>query len=292
MELFSEQSAIAFEMEELDTSAREIHERAKIRARKYLIAEAELLEAIMEVDHRRIFENFHYTHLTPYCVKELGLSEEVAACFVRVARKGSEVPELKEAVIDGRISVTKAKTIASVITPANQNDWIEKAATLSKHALESKIAEVNPKAGKPEKAKPVGQQKVRVEFELTVEEMELFRRAQELLGTGTLAETQVELLKSFLDRKDPVRKADRAKERKSPERSREHSVIPAVIKHAVYQRDRGKCQAKLPGGSVCGNKKWIHLHHIQPKSRGGPDTSENLITLCSAHHRQWHRGST
>ena len=66
----------------------------------------------------------------------LGLSEDVAANFVRVARKSRTVPELKEAIDEGRISVTKAKTIASVITSENHLDWIDKAQSLSKDKLE------------------------------------------------------------------------------------------------------------------------------------------------------------
>lgn len=274
MELFEKTSPIEFELEE--AAAGGVHQRALACARRYLVAEAELLEAIAEVDRLRIYEAFHYTHLTPYCVKELGLSEDVAACFVRVARKGREVPELQEAVSDGRLTVTKAKTIASVITASSQEAWIEKATTLSKRELEAEVAEANPRAGRPEKAKPVGQKKFRVEFELMEEEMELFRRAQEVSGAESLAETQVKLLKFFLDRKDPVRKADRSRDR-------------SVAKHAVNRRDRGACQAKLPNGKICGNRRWVHQHHIIPKNEGGPDTPENLITLCSAHHRQWHR---
>ena len=37
----------------------------------------------------------------------------------------------------------------------------------------------------------------------------------------------------------------------------------------------------------------IHAHHIIPKSQGGPDTMENLITLCDLCHavptHQWWR---
>jgi hypothetical protein len=218
-------------------------------------------------------------------VKELGLSEEVAACFIRVARKARQVPELQGAVQAGKISVTKAKTIAAVITPENQEAWIEKATGMSKRELEAEVAEANPRAGKAEKARPVGEKKIRVEFELTRDEMELFRRAQEVSGSASLAETQAKLLKFFLDRKDPVRKADRARAR--THRSGERP--PAAEIHAVHRRDRGRCQAKLPDGATCGSKKWIQLHHKIARSDGGADTAGNLITLCSAHHRQWHK---
>lgn len=269
MELF-ESSAVEFQIEEIAEGS--AHQHALACARRYLVAEGALLEAIAEVDRLRIYEAFHYTHLTPYCVQELGLSEEVAACFVRVARS---LPKLKAAVCEGIITVTKAKTIASVVTAQNQDVWIEKAAAMSKRELEKEVADANPQAGKPERAKPVGKKKFRVEFELTEEEMELFRRVQEVSGSSSLAETQKKLLGFYLDRKDPVRKADRSRERSE--------------KLKVHARDRGRCQAKLPNGKICGGTKWVHQHHITPKSEGGPDTAANLITVCSAHHRQWHR---
>jgi len=300
MDFFSESPSVHFEIEELDSGSRAIHEqakaKAKARARKYLIAEAELLEAIMEVDRRRIYEAFGCPYLTPYCVEHLDLSEDVAACFVRVARKSVQVPELCAAIDEGRLTGTKAKTIASVVQK-NPELWIEKAATLTKDKLEREVAAENPSARKPEKAKSVGADRVRVEFELNEEEMELFRRAQELQAQKagrivSLAETQVVLLKCYLEKNDPVRKAERAKKKPPADRSQDRprpQSIPAAVKHEVHRRDRGRCQARNPNGTTCGETKWIHLHHLKPKNEGGTDTAENLVTLCSAHHRHWHK---
>ncbi|OYZ10966.1 MAG: hypothetical protein B7Y39_19920, partial [Bdellovibrio sp. 28-41-41] len=41
-------------------------------------------------------------------------------------------------------------------------------------------------------------------------------------------------------------------------------------------------------GSICGQSRWVHFHHIQPVANGGENTAENLVTLCSSHHRLWH----
>jgi hypothetical protein len=256
--------------------------------------------------------------LTPYCVKHLGLSEDVAANFVRVARKSHQVPELRTAIEEGRLSVTKAKTIASVITSENHSVWIDKAENLSKDKLEKEVAQTSPQSRKPEKAKVSGPNTVRIEFELTAEEMRLFRRVQDLVSqklkkSATLAETQNELVKLYLKLKDPVKKAERASKRSSAKKSQtaekpesterpvpgpvgrasveggqgRHSLKADVI-HAVNLRDKGKCQAVQPDGSICGQSRWVHFHHIQPVSHGGENTVENLITLCSSHHKLWH----
>ena len=298
--------------ENLSPASQLIHDRALARAKKYLVAEADLLESIMEVDKDRIYEKWGFTHLTPYCVKYLGLSEEVAATFVRVARKSVLVPELQKAISEGKISVHKAKTIAPVVTSENQEVWIEAAQNSSKDKLEREVAKAFPHAKKPEKAKAKGPDRVRVEYDMSEEAIAFFRRAQDLVSqksgkSANLSETQDELLKCYLDKYDPLRKAKRAENRERPkvetktidainnDRSREQSPhkkprakLKSAVIHELNQRDQAMCQAKLADGSNCGQKRWLHVHHIKPVSEGGSDATENLITLCSSHHRIWH----
>ena len=134
---------------------------------------------------------------------------------------------------------------------------------------------------------------MRVEFELSQEDMDLFRRAQELASQklghqASLAGTQKLLLESYLDRQDPVHKADRAKSRPPVPDGSNRDAIPAAVVHAVRRRDRGCCQARMPDGSVCGSRKWVHSHHSVARADGGLHSIDNIITLCSAHHRLWH----
>lgn len=278
--------------ENLNSHDQLLHSQALLAAKEFISAEAGLLQAIVEIDSAKVYEKFGLTYLTPYCVKYLNLTEEVAANFVRVARKSREIPELKAAV-DGGLSVSKAKAIVSVITPENHQEWIALAQTSPKNILEKEIAKHSSKKAESERAKMKANDLVRVEFDLEEEAMKDFRRAQDLVSAkigrfATLAETQTFLLKGFLKKEDPVVKADRARTDRSRERSTTAKQIPATVKHKVFQRDRGECQARLPNGSRCGEKKWIHLHHIKPQAAGGEHMVENLTTLCSGHHRLLH----
>jgi 5-methylcytosine-specific restriction endonuclease McrA len=49
----------------------------------------------------------------------------------------------------------------------------------------------------------------------------------------------------------------------------------------VLDRDGWRCQS-------CGRSRDLQVHHIEPRSRLGNDTEENLITLCAACHRSCH----
>jgi 5-methylcytosine-specific restriction endonuclease McrA len=53
----------------------------------------------------------------------------------------------------------------------------------------------------------------------------------------------------------------------------------------VFQRDRWKCR-----NESCGSREGLHPHHIIYKSHGGPDTMDNLVTVCHECHRRIHDG--
>jgi hypothetical protein len=63
-----------------------------------------------------------------------------------------------------------------------------------------------------------------------------------------------------------------------------HSVTPK-LRRLVLARDHHRCV--VPG---CTRHLFIDLHHLRKTKDGGPNTPDNLITLCSTHHRLHHEG--
>lgn len=59
----------------------------------------------------------------------------------------------------------------------------------------------------------------------------------------------------------------------------------ASIRRAIDARDGGHCQ--FPG---CENRRWVDAHHIVHWARGGQTKIDNLVLLCSRHHRLVHEG--
>ena len=59
--------------------------------------------------------------------------------------------------------------------------------------------------------------------------------------------------------------------------------IPPSRRRAVLIRDKHRCKAK-----GCRSTSFLEVHHIKPRSRGGDNREENLITLCSSCHRHLH----
>jgi hypothetical protein len=58
--------------------------------------------------------------------------------------------------------------------------------------------------------------------------------------------------------------------------------VPPSIRRALERRDR-RCQ--FPG---CENRRFLHAHHIRHWAHGGETRLENLVLLCSRHHRFVH----
>jgi hypothetical protein len=68
-------------------------------------------------------------------------------------------------------------------------------------------------------------------------------------------------------------------------RTRATQTIPPALRRQVLRRDGGRCQ--VPG---CRHATFVDVHHLRPRSEGGANTIENLVTLCGAHHRASHAG--
>ena len=68
-------------------------------------------------------------------------------------------------------------------------------------------------------------------------------------------------------------------------------AIPAAVRRLVWQRDQGRCCYRDPiSGRRCTSAHLLQLDHLLPVAQGGGADPENLRLVCSAHHRQRHRG--
>lgn len=57
--------------------------------------------------------------------------------------------------------------------------------------------------------------------------------------------------------------------------------VPPSLVQALVARAGGCCEA-------CSRRGVLHVHHIQPRSRGGTNSLQNLLLLCPSCHRRQH----
>jgi hypothetical protein len=150
----------------------------------------------------------------------LELSEAQAFNFVAVSRKCSEVPALQDAIENKRINVSRAKRIVSVIAKDNAALWIEKAQKLPQRELEKEVAAVKPEATPRPMLKPTGPQRALLHCGISQEQEKKIYRAKEILSQKlqrpvSLEETLEAVFDLFLEKTDPIRKAQRVLAKKA-----------------------------------------------------------------------------
>lgn len=90
-----------------------------------------------------------------------------------------------------------------------------------------------------------------------------------------------------LQRKTPMKRTGRIKPKKPKGRST-WSGFPPDVREAALERDRS-CRAWAMGFGLdvrCQGR--LHVHHVRLRGQGGPDTLDNALVLCEAHHTHAH----
>ncbi len=320
-------------------SFQNLHQKALEASQKYLTSEKELVFVLQEIDRKKAWFYLGYRSLFQYATEALKLSESQSQSFIVVARACHRFEYFKKVIEESRLSVSKACRITSVLNQRDEQDWVSKALSLSKRDLEREVASVHPREKIPEKARYLNAQDMELHLCIHHDLYQKLQRVKDLAEAVSIEGALEELCEFYLQKKDPVKKAERViqknKTKSSPHlaQARHHGnpakdfkisgsqnlvavdservvpnsensesqnlepstlpgqdrSIPAEVIHEVYHRDRGQCQYTLPSGVLCGSGRWIHLHHKRPRYKGGAHELNNLLSLCSTHHRVIHQ---
>jgi hypothetical protein len=264
-------------------------------------ADRNLVGVLAEVDKCRCFKKLGYPSLFVFAVNDLKLSEEQAYPLITLARKGNIAPAFLKALVSGELSIGIANRVVSAITKENAEELIEYAKT---HSAREVNKEVERRNGKPTKG------------ELSADTKDLLKRAKSILASKhqralDTDEAMNVILTEFLERHDPLKKAERALEKSRAQTPKPRNanglkvsplnLTPGVCtyrvpltsreEHEVNVRDQCQCTYILPNGQRCPGDRWLHRHHIVPVSHGGSNEPENITTLCAQHHDLVHQMS-
>jgi 5-methylcytosine-specific restriction endonuclease McrA len=158
--------------------------------------------------------------------------------------------------------------------------------------IESRVPGVSPAAPSPER--------YLVQVTITKSTHEKLRRAQALLShavpSGDLAQVLDRALDSLIEQLEK-RKLGAAKSRpprepralvgRSPRKPSTPGSrhVPAQVRRAVWERDRGQCTFVSAGGRRCGERKFLEYDHVEPVARGGTATVDGMRLRCRAHNQ-------
>jgi hypothetical protein len=140
--------------------------------------------------------------------------------------------------------------------------------------------QAEPEQAEPEQAEPERAEPVAMVSALSTPEIPRRRgsSAGQFAGAG---EGQGAAGGSRSDEDD--RSAMKEKEKETTPRRRGR-YIPVEARRTVRERDGGRCTYVAADGTRCRETSCLEVHHLDPYSRGGPPTSENLTLRCRPHN--------
>lgn len=261
---------------------------------------AEAVRLIAIADERKLYHEHGYPSLFAWLTQKHKYSESSAYRRIEAARLLRAVPAIAEKIESGEATLSgiakvqtaiRAQEKACEVSAEQKQEAVELLKVCSRDQLASSLVEMFPESAsaKPtEKTSAIGVDLFRINLAFTAEEMQILKRAQELLShavpEGGLAAAFVHLAKDLIKRKDPLKiKPDRSRQNTSAVKPH-GKKIPAALRRQVFQRDRGRCTHLDPRtGHRCESRYQMELDHIEPVALGGKNTIENLRCLCAVH---------
>jgi len=184
----------------LSPQANSLHEKALVLSREHRLLESQLVSLLMEIDRLQLYRLLGCASLFTYVVSMLGFSEGAAYQLITVTRKAKDIAPLTTALEEQRLSVAKASRIVSVLSVENASELIEFA---SRHTSRETDLEVARRAGRD------GNER-RSSLKIPVRVLDKLKRVQSLMGQVDFEATLESLADYYIEREDPVKKAERA----------------------------------------------------------------------------------
>jgi hypothetical protein len=286
---------------------------------------AELLADFAEVDERQRYLVLGYPSMYAYCLGKLHSEDSAAKHLqaARAARRFPIIfpaladgrlhlsavvmlaPCLTNETVDELVAVATHRTkseIAQLLAerfprpdvPATVCAIPAAAEHVSAQPIDSSSPQHAPghvaSTGDRPNVTPLAPERFAVQFTIGQRDHELLRYAQELLRhqipSGNVAEVFVRALRALVPQLEKRKFGATGKPRqrgKAGNAKGRH--IPASVRRAVQQRDRGQCTFVGENGHRCESRKLLEFDHVREFARGGEATVENLRLRCRAHNQ-------
>lgn len=260
-----------------------------------------LLEHLAEIDRRRLYAVRGYASLWEYVYKALNYSEAQASDRVSAMRLMVRVPEVKEELQSGKLTLTTTAKLGAharreQLRPEATVSLLREVVGKPSREVERVLVSRSTEPHKPDRVRAITPELTRITMEVDQEFLELVQTVKDLKGNPALAHQDVFkiAMREYVKRRESKTSASpraptklRAPEVKAtPARSVAKSrYIPVNIRTMVSVRSDQRCEYVDPlTKRRCESKAGLQFDHIKPFAKGGEHALENLRHFCKAHN--------
>lgn len=234
---------------------------------------SEILEKLQMMENCRGYLKMGYNSLFDYLVRGLSYSEATAYQRQACVRLAKEVPEIKEKIDKGHLSLS---SITSVYKHIRKKPLAEKRKILEKieHKSARQVKKLFSEPIEPIKIKKTTyRDKVYLRLELTHEQNQKLEKLRALKSHNHNIES---LLEQLIETE--LRKFENTQFRST--NSKNPRQISRRLRNHVLQKAGYQCQH--PG---CESTHFLQIDHRLPVRLGGDQSPDNLQVLCASHNQ-------
>ena len=262
-----------------------------------------VLDHLIELDDRRLYLEAGYSSLFDFCRRRLRYSEGAAQRRIVAARCIKDKPELKELLLEGKVSLC---TIATAAGSLRQNvTQVEEIIDKSKKEVELLVAKSNPQAKPREALRPIvtrekslsqptimplttpvqpkeeiKEERYEMKFSVSKETYDKFMKVRAKASHALGKDLSIEAVFTRLIEAE-LREVKPRASVKSLDTSR---YIPAQLRSDIFKQDKAQCSYVAADGTRCTETHYLEVDHVKPFGIGGKTEPGNVRVLCSMHN--------
>ncbi len=258
----------------------------------------QVIELIAHIDQQKLFYRLGFPSLYEFVTQDLGYEAASAMRRIQAARLLLDLPDMKEKIESKKLSLSVVSQAQSYFRkkdlPLEQKREILKTLeNKSSREAELELVKLDPLVQIPakEKQRAISSEFTEHKFVLDSEtqkkldDLKLWMSHQNFdLSTAGLFQILIDQAHRKIQKQQ--NEAQKTNIPTSASEVGKSRFIPAPIKRAVWNRDRGCCQYLNPiSQKKCESKYQVQFDHILRFRYGGTASTENLRLLCARHNR-------
>lgn len=255
--------------------------------------ELELLDHLREIERRMLHLEMGYPSLYEFAVRHLGLSEASAYRRIAAMRVVREIPEVKSALVSGRLSLTNVAAVQTLFraekkggkkrSVEEKKELFRQIEGLSKRDCKRKLLEIAPEALPRERERALTSELTELKLVLDAETMAMLAELKNAHPQATAADLVKRAIGAALEQVKKVRTPKFAPVQKG-EGASKSVVSQAEMRRQTFARAENRCEFVNESGKRCGSAYGLEVDHRIPRAMGGGAMLENLRVLCRAHN--------